>query len=324
MKILVLFLLLSVSAIAISLNKKIIMDISRTYGYYQGQLYTLNTIKKRYPKLSNQVFIAKSEFDLSFSKSINNIDTLIGKYDGWNSVKKDIEKDIHKNIDLSGLTYTEAINFIDEVKKRAKGDIESPVLETLLMLNPSYENNPEKEFYDGFKKKYVSDDFKKSKGVEFSLDLPMSWVSKKANRPNIVRKFIAQNGHSVEMAMVLVYDFPEGKYLSNIDIKSTVNKKDMQEAVPPNAILKDFGFIKLETMPGYWQRYSMIVQRVRKVMTIEMLAYTIFYGDKLIQIQFQVGDFDNKDLVERFEKFEPLFDSIINSFVLLDLYNTKR
>ena len=151
----------------------------------------------------------------------------------------------------------------------------------------------------------------------------MSWVSKKANRPNIVRKFISQNGQSIEMAMVLVYNFPEGKHLSTNDIKNSINKKDMKETIPPNAILRDYGFIKLETLPGYWQRYSITIQRVRKTMTIEMLAYTIFYRDKLIQIQFQVGDFNNQNLEKRFKKFELLFDSIINSFVLTGLYKNE-
>lgn len=320
MKYLFIIFTFTVSLYSLSLNKQMIMDISRTYGYYQGQQYSLDTIKNKYPKLSNQVFIAKNEFDLSFAKSIKNIDTLMGKYDRWNSIKKDIVKNIHTKFDLSNLTYKESIDFINMVKQRAKGNIGTPVLETLLILNSSYEENPEKEFYDGFKKKYTSDNLKKSKGVEFSLDVPMSWISKEANRPNIVRKFISQNGHSIEMAMILVYDFPDGELLSANDIKSTINKKDMKEALPPNAILKDYGFIKLETLPGYWQRYSMTIQRVRKTMTIEMLAYTIFYGDKLIQIQFQVGDFDNKNLEKRFKKFEPLFDSIINSFVLISLY----
>jgi hypothetical protein len=296
------------------------MDISRTYGYYQGQQYSLDTIKKKYPKLSNQVLLAKSEFDLSFSRSIKNIDTLLGKYDGWKTTKKEIVENIHAKLDLSHLTYNESIDFINTVKQRAKGNIETPVLETLLMLNPDYEKNPEKEFYDGFKKRYKCDDFKKSKGVDFSIDVPMSWASKKANRPNIVRKFIAQNGHSAVMAMILVYNFPDGKYLSVNDIKRMINKQQMKEALPPNTKLKDYGFIKLETLPGYWQRYSMTIQRVRKTMTIEMLAYTIFYKDKLIQIQFQVGDFNNKNLDKRFKKFEPLFDSIINSFVLTSLY----
>jgi len=320
MKYLFIILTFTISLYSLSLNKQTIMDISRTYGYYQGQQYSLDTIKKKYPKLSNQVFIAKSEFDLSFSKSIKNIDTLMGKYDGWQSIKKDIVNNIHNKLDLSNLTYNESVDFLNSVKRRAKGNIETPVLETLLMLNPSYEENPEKEFYNGFRKRYQCDDFKKSKGVDFSIDVPMSWASKKANRPNIVRKFISRNGHSIEMAMILVYNFPNGKHLSVNDIKNTVNKRDMKEALPPNAILKDYGYIILETLPGYWQRYSMTIQRVRKTMTIEMLAYTIFYGDKLIQIQFQVGDFNNKNLEKRFKKFEPLFDSIINSFVLTGLY----
>jgi len=320
MKYLFIILTFTVSLYPLSLNKQIIMDISRTYGYYQGQQYSLDTIKKKYPKLSNQVLLAKSEFDLSFSRSIKNIDTLLGKYDGWKTTKKEIVENIHAKLDLSHLTYNESIDFINTVKQRAKGNIETPVLETLLMLNPDYEKNPEKEFYDGFKKRYKCDDFKKSKGVDFSIDVPMSWASKKANRPNIVRKFIAQNGHSAVMAMILVYNFPDGKYLSVNDIKRMINKQQMKEALPPNTKLKDYGFIKLETLPGYWQRYSMTIQRVRKTMTIEMLAYTIFYKDKLIQIQFQVGDFNNKNLDKRFKKFEPLFDSIINSFVLTSLY----
>ncbi|WP_415396248.1 hypothetical protein [Sulfurimonas sp. CS5] len=320
MKIILLIFLFTISALAIPLNKQTLMDISKTYGYYVGQTYTLDKIKEKYPKLSNQIFIAKTEFDLSFSNSIKNIDMLMSKYDGWKSIKGDMIKNIHTKLDISSPTYNESIEFIETVKQRAKGNIETPVIETLLMLNPKYEEKPEREFYDGFKKKYISDNLQKSKGIEFSLEVPMSWISKEANRPNIVRKFISNNGHSIEMAMVLVYEFPDGKYLTESDIKSTVNKKDMNEAIPPDSILKDFGYMKLETLPGYWQRYSMKVQRVRKVITIEILAYTIFYKDKLIQIQFQIGDFEDTNLDKRFKKFEPLFDSIINSFVLTSLY----
>lgn len=296
------------------------MDISRTYGYYIGQNYTLDKIKEKYPKLSNDIFIVKNEFDLSFSKSIKNIDTIIGKYEKWNNIKEDFKKSIHSKLDLSNLTYSESIEFINTVKNRSKGQIESPVLETLLMLNTEYEESPQKEYYDGFKKKYLSDDLVKSKGITFSIDIPMSWISKKANRPNIVRKFISQNGHGTEMAMVLVYDFPDGIYLTESEIKNSINKEYMNEATPPNAILKDYGFIQLETLPGYWQRCSMTMQRLRKKLTIEMLAYTIFYKDKLIQIQFSVSDIENDDLEHKFKKFEPLFDAIANSFVLRDVY----
>ena len=99
------------------------MDIGRTYGYYMGQNYTLDKIKEKYPKLSNDILIVKSEFDLSFSKSIKNIDTIMGKYEKWNEIKKDIKKNIHSKLDLSNLTYNESIEFIKTVKNRSKGQI---------------------------------------------------------------------------------------------------------------------------------------------------------------------------------------------------------
>lgn len=316
-------LLLSVNVKAIELNEKLLLDISRTNGYIIGQTYAIDAIKKKFPNLSNQVFIAKSEFDLSFSKSIKNIDTEMSKYDGWESIKKNIAEDVAKKLDYSNLTHNESVVFIETIKQRARGKIETPILETLLMFHPVYEKNPEKEFYDGFKKKYISDDLKKSKGVKFALHVPMSWISKEANRPNIVRKFISQNGHSSEMAMILVHDFPNGNALTASDIKSFINEKSMQENITPDAILKDYGFFTLETLPGYWQRYTLTEKRMKFKLTSEVLCYTMFYKDKMIQIHFQVNDFNNKDLEQKFKKFEPLFNSIVNSFVLTDLYISK-
>jgi hypothetical protein len=309
---------------AFPLNQKTILDISRTYGYYQGQLYTLNTIKEKYPKLANKVEMAKIKFDLSFGDSIKNLNTIMNQYEKWKSIKKDIVADMRKRLNLNNMSYQEADNFIHVVEKRAEGKIESPVLETLLMLKPDYESHPEKEFYDGFKKRYTCDDFKKSKGIDFLIDIPISWASKKANRPNIVRKFIAQNGYESTMAMILVLELPDGETFSENDVKSAINREYMEASMPPNAKLKDYGFIVLETLPGYWQRYSLSAQRLRETLTMEVLAYTLFYKDKLIQIQFQVVNSNNKDINQKFKKYEPLFDSIINSFVLTDLYKNKK
>jgi hypothetical protein len=225
MKFIYFLIIFTLSVFAIPLNKQIIMNMSMTYGYYLGQRYTLDKIKEKYPQLSNDILIAKSKFNLSFDKSINNIDTIMGKSPEWNNIKKKIKERIHSKLNVSHLTYNESIDFINTVKKRAKGKIASPVLETLLMLNPEYEKNPQEEFYDGFKKKYISDDLVKSKGLNFSIEVPMSWASRKANRPNIVRKFISQNGYGSEMAMVLIYNFPEGKYLTENEIKNSISRE---------------------------------------------------------------------------------------------------
>lgn len=316
--------LLTLNLNAIEVNEKLFSEVARTYGYVSGQTYSLDAIARKYQNLSNQVFLAKSEFDLSFSKSIENIDTTMAKLDGWKTFKKNIPDMLAKQLDFSNLTYNESAAFLEVVKQRAKGEIETPVLETLLMFNPTYEKKPEKEFYDGFKKRYVSDNPKKSKDVDFSLHVPMSWSSQEANRPNIVRKFISQNGHGLEYAVILVYDFPGGESLTAADIKSSVNQKEMKEALPPDANLKNYGFFILETLPGYWQHYTLAAERINFKLTMETVTYTLFYRNKLIQIQFATSDLDEKKLDEKFKKFKPLFEAMANSFVLTDLYTNKK
>lgn len=305
----------------ITFSKKLLMDISRTYGYYLGQSYTLNNIKKKYPSLKNYVHQAQNEFKLVYGSSVENMDSYMSSLSQgtWKELKKKFSLEISTHINVN-ISRNDALGFIEEVKLRAKGNIETPVLETLLMFNPKYMKDPEKEFYEGFQKKYISDNLKKSKGLDFTIDVPMSWVSKEANRPNIVRKFISQNGHAFEMAMVLILDFPGGIFLSSSDVKSVVNKEGMTEALPPDAILKDYGYTTLETLPGYWQRFSMKAHRLKMTLYMELLTYSFFYKDKLIQIQFQVGDIKKHDLEKRFQKFEPLFEAIANSFVLTSMY----
>jgi len=174
------------SSSAIELTKNLIMDMSKTYGYTIGQTYTVDFIKNKYPNLNNQIFIAKSEFDMSYLDSIDNIDSILNSKakDAWSNIKKDIKNKIPKNINLENFTETDARNFLKEVKLRAKGDIESPIIETLLMFNPTYQKYPRKELSDGFFKKYISDGNFKAKGVKFSIKVPKSYKSKEANRPN--------------------------------------------------------------------------------------------------------------------------------------------
>jgi hypothetical protein len=323
MKFIYLLIIFTLSVFAIPLNKQIIMNMSMAYGYYLGQSYTLDKIKEKYSQLSNDVLIAKTKFDLSFGKSIKNIDTIMGKSPEWKNIKEKIKEKIHSKLDVSYLTYNESIDFINTVKKRAKGKIASPVLETLLMLNPKYEENPQEEFYDGFKKKYISDDLVKSKGLTFSIEVPMSWASRKANRPNIVRKFISQNGYGSEMAMILIYNLPEGKHVTENEIKNSINREYIKTTTPTNAILKGHGFIRIENLPGYWQKFIITRQRLRKSIKMETLIYRLFYKDKLIQLSFMVGSLNSKsnlELEKRFKKFKTLFDLMANSFVLRNLY----
>ncbi len=150
-KIFFLFLFFSILE-AIEVSKNLMMDMSRTYGYYLGQSYALENIEKKYPNLKNEIFLVKNEFDLKYLKSIKDIEQFFTKNMSkkeWSDLKKTMEDGIKKQINTN-ISYEEALESIQTAKSRIKGDIESPVIETLLMFNPNYQKNPIEELNDKF------------------------------------------------------------------------------------------------------------------------------------------------------------------------------
>ena len=236
-----LILLITININAIELNQNLMMDMSRTYGYYIGQTHVLDLIEKIYPNLKNDVFLAKNEFDLKYLKSIKEIEQNFLKImtkKQWDEYKVNLKNKIKEQLKYDYITQQESLNFIQEVKTRATGNIESPVIETLLMFNPTYQKNPISELSDNFFQKYNSKDNPKAKVVDFTVKAPKSWKSEEANRPNIVRKFGSNNGYIVEdkfmeNIMLMVFDLPiEVNSLTQQDITDVCND------VPENSNFK--------------------------------------------------------------------------------------
>lgn len=301
--------------------------MSRTYGYYIGQTFYLDSIQKKYPYLKNDVFLAKNEFDLKFSTSLKEIEQNFSKNmttKQWDEYKLNIKNKIQEQVNNNNITQQDSLNFIQEVKSRATGNIESPVIETLLIFNPNYQKNPISELGDNFYQKYNSKNNLKAKGVDFSVRVPKSWKSQEANRPNIIRKFTSNNGYLIEdtfaeSIMLLVQDLPfEVNSLTKQDVNDYCNE------LPENTILRDCKSTKLENLPLIIQRMKINLSRVESSMTMELVQYTIFFKNKLVMIQGQVGTMNDKvsekELLDRFEKFKPIFNYVANSLVINDLY----
>ena len=304
--------------------------MSRTYGYYIGQTYTLDNIKKKYPNLQNEIFLIKNDFDLKYLKSIKDIEQFFTKNMSkkqWSDLQKMVKDGIKKQLNTN-ISYEESLEAIQVVKARIKGDIESPVIETLLMFNPNYQKNPIEELNDKFIQTYNSKDNPKAKGVDFSVKVPKSWKSQEANRPNIVRKFTSNNGYIIEDTfieniMILVYDLPiEVKKLTSQDVTDVCND------IPENSILRECKATTLENLPVVVQRLKLNMKRLENSMNMEVVQYNVFYKNKMIIIQGQVGTMNEKisekTLLERFEKFKPVFNYVANSLMISNLYKQRR
>lgn len=310
----------------IKLSNPLAKDIGQAYGFYLGQNYSLSEISKKYPSLSGLALIAEKEFSATFKSSIDGMDALMAKYakSEWNKIKAQLTTQIASSINIEQISETQARQFVEQVRERAKGNIESPVIETMLLFKSGYEKNPEREFLDGYKFKYSTNGAGKAKGVAFSIESPKTWVAKEGNRPNIVQKFVSENGRGLEFLLILIKEIPlqPGEKITEKDISEILNPKDIQDFIPDGGVYLNSGKLTLENLPGFWVHFKMDMARMRNTVGMETIMYTIFYKNKMIQIQGQVVSSINGEPAERggLKKYEKLFDLMANSFVISSMY----
>lgn len=323
-------LILSISSSAlyaeIKLSNPLAKDVGQAYGFYLGQKYSLNEISKKYPSISTQALIAENEFMATFNSSIEGMDSLMTKQSSveWNVIKRQLSKQITQTIDIDQITESQARQFIQIVRERAKGNIESPIIQTLLLFKAGYETNPEREFIDGYKYKYFTNGIGKAKGVEFSIEYPKTWAANEGDRPNIVQKFVSENGRGLEILLILIKELPlpEGEKITEREVMEILNPKDLQEFIPAGGVYVSSGKLTLENLPGFWLHFKTKMERVRNSLEMEVIMYTIYYKNKLIQIQGQVLTSVNGEPLDRggLTKFEKLFDLMANTLVISNLY----
>lgn len=300
-------------------------NIGKTYGFYIGQSLSLDAIEKTFPEIAPKVQVARLEFDSSFASAITNMDAVLaGKDTTWGQVKRDLQTKLATTFTNQILTPDSAKAFTDTVKKRAKGDIPSPIVETLLTFHPSFIAKPASEFLEGFKARYTSDGSEKAKGVKFHLDYPKSWSSAEADRPNIVRKFVSQNGSGFEMIMVMVKSlpFPPGQKPSDKELEAMVAEvstaTELKQMLPNGATFVAGGPIRIDSRPGFFQEFSLKQQRLDMTFASHAVIYTAYYKTWMIQLHCQVGRDASLEhgLQEHFDKFEPLFKLVASSLVI--------
>ena len=93
--------------------------MSRTYGYYLGQTYALDTIEKKYPSLKNQVFLAKNEFDLKYSKSLKEIELDFSK----NMTKEQLARGLSIINETAAIKYSYQV--VDDYLTKARNVLPS-------------------------------------------------------------------------------------------------------------------------------------------------------------------------------------------------------
>lgn len=299
-------------------------DLSRAYGFINGQRFSLNRIKKEYPDLGKYAQKAELEFQIAFGDAERNINAALQEIlaDRYSEYVAKMKDQLENTLSAQLLNRELAANFIAEVELRAKGSIPSPVLETLLTYQ--FKERPVEEVARGYSKVFRTKGHPKAKGVDFQIRYPSSWRPAEGERPNIIQKFVSENGRGLEMILLMVKDvpLPSGYKVTKKELDEFFSDKELRGMVPTGARVISAKPIILDGQKGGMVIFDQTVQRLDITLKIRNLYFVTVRGNKIIFVQCMVSTPPGKEteMQQRFNRIEPLSKWVGNSFVMQEQY----
>lgn len=315
------------------LTNSLTKDIVRTFAFYLGQKNSIEKLSKKFPELAFRAQQAQLEFDLVFSKPIAEMESLMEAYgkEEWRKCKQSLRNKI-ESTDISQISREEASAFIEEIIKRSKGEIQSPVLETLLIFNPSYWSNPLQEVIDGFQKEFKTDGKGKSLGLHLGLVFPASWEEKEARAPHIVRKFVGKPlDKNIIQCMLFINILPHelkdivAIYGKNNILEYFTAEEVLRQGMPGLKIL-DTGFTTIAGEKTSWAKFSLVQETTIGQLYGCGIIYNILFKKHIIQLQYFVNNMNNnteEGAKEVMEKYELLFKLLAFKLYIYDKFDIK-
>ena len=179
-----------------------------------------------------------------------------------------------------------------------------------------------REFLDGKRTTFSTEGHAKAKGVNFTIAFPNSWTAAEGERPNIVQKFVSENGRGLEMAMIITKELPpsRGATRTNEVLKELFAPSELRRMLPPRATFIDARSTEIEAEPAGILEYTMRTDSAGMTLMIHAWTLNFLSGNTLVQVQFAVaGKAESEgDVARRMTKFRPLFALMANSIVLSD------
>ena len=319
---LILLTLCSLTSFTQEFDKKTVDEFFQAYGYCRGQQLQLNHIAKTFPELQGNVANVTGLFYPTFGKSCQNLVNLTREIPKESLQKLETKlQNQHNTIAIQ--TKTKALSFLQAVRRRAKGQLPSPLKENLLWFNPDIIEKPEVEFLRGYTKTYRTKGHPKAKGLDFTLQIPFTWKQREGKRPNIIQFF--KPGSPFESSVgvsIMVKKTPlyKGKKLTNTQAKLLFTKKMLAEMSIGETVLES-GRIVLEGQPGGYVVTEITAARLDIKVKTRMLLYFIYYDGRFLSMNFGVtGSPNSFNFDEGMKRFRPLFRLIANSLILNDRY----
>lgn len=285
------------------------------YSYLKQQEQIIDVIKLKYPDLSKDLDVSVWMFNNKYKNAKGNLEKFILKQ---NVSLLDINKIILENYTSvhSSITNEYSTNFIKDLKLRAEGNMLSPYLETILFYN--FICSPADEFMEGFKKELFANN--KEKNINLKMKIPLSWNIRDADRPNIVKKAISENGLGNEQVLILIKKIPKEFEENNIRLSSIYNRDDIKIFSEDKNIIESYEIV-IDGIDGYYFSYMSDKERFDNKVQILYYNYLFEYQNEMVLISFSLGYENELDQnYQTKDNFIKLFKIMINTLVFIDQY----
>jgi len=178
--------------------------------------------------------------------------------------------------------------------------------------------NDIKLFTQGKRVTYSTKNNPKAKGLEISLEYPISWKAEEGQRPNIVQKFTGFDDlNNLVQVILSIKDIPlnEKKPHNEREILNTI--KNMVNTSGGSCL--EIGSTKIENEDAYWVIYNLITERANLRLRAKIMMYIFLYDNKYIQFQCIIGGITSDPTIDqRFIDYMPVFQLIMNSIIFTD------
>lgn len=297
-------------------------ELLQCRSYCRATELQLRNIEAKFPTLEIEVLSAKAAWSVSpFAKGADAIEADIKKQTGSKGIdqlqKVDAEtlKRASANMDIK--TEGEAREFLFDVGRRAKGEIEFPMVRgNLLWHYAPYQNSPDLEFTHGY---VVPVDHTMKGEIKVSFKVPMSWKIEDTPEPSLVA-FRNCYGHGNVWCTIFVSELKssEGNPVTAEDRFAAYSRESLeQEYLSMGIKLKTFSKTKLNGMPALMFTREQPVEQLDVKATRAAQAIRVFHKGYSISFQINTLGPTDSDLAEkRIKKNELLFKSIARSLVV--------
>ena len=338
----IIFMTLLSTANAQTKDREYYLDISKAIGYSYGIEITNNLIQEKFSDLSKNALMAQLEFNLAHGKAVVEMENEIAtKMDmGKTEFKTQMLNQISTQFNLDNFSYSQANEYLKKFKpERIFGEDElyNNFVQILLRHNPRYNKIPAKEYLNNYRNKFTSNNHKKSKGLNLSIEYPTSWINQEGKRPNILQ-LIKSYDASCNMT-ILIKDIIVGM---GVD-KSTLSKEERDyiysdafaDEMINDVFTYDYGReyvdgMGLEAVADFSYektkidgQSAMLVKASGKLkrgildMRVFAINYLIIYENYMINVGFMINSYD-ENLPEEKKKYELLCELISSSLIFTD------